>query len=219
MESVVERLQDLECVAEQKRAEVLLHPLRIRILGLARTPASATEIAFSLRLPRQRVNYHVRKLADRGLLRRAGRQRKRNMVEQRYVATARSFLLIPEILGPLEADWRAIGDTGSAAYLLALTAQVQSDVARAWRAADVEGKRLSTLSLKSQFRFESQEQRADFARALRQAVIEVVARHTSVDELSGGRPASGQRYRLFLGCYPYAAPEGAAGGEREREGR
>jgi DNA-binding transcriptional ArsR family regulator len=193
-----------------ERAEVLLHPLRMQILRFAQSPASATEIASRLRMPRQRVNYHVRRLADRGLLRKAGRQRKRNMVEQRYRATARSFLFLPDILGPLEPDWRKIEDTASAGYLLALTAQVQSDVARAWKAASQEGTRLSTLSVKSQFRFEKPEQRAEFARALRQAVVDVIARHTVPQELRGGRPESGGPYRLVLACYPYAAAEGPA---------
>ena len=110
MPAAAETVPDLECVHDLQRAEALLHPLRMRILELAREPASATEMAGRLRMPRQRVNYHVRRLAERGLLRRAGRQRKRNMVEQRYVATARSFLLVPEVLGPLEADWRHVED-------------------------------------------------------------------------------------------------------------
>ena len=193
----------------------MLHPLRLRILGLAREPTSAAEIAGRLGLPRQRVNYHVRKLAERGLLRRAGRHRKRNMVEQRYVASARSFLLVPDLLRPVEADWRGIPDTASAAYLLALTAQVQSDVARARELASREGERLSTLSLKSQFRFEGSGQRADFARALREAVVDVIARFTSVDELPGGGPAPGRPYRLVLGCYPYAG-QGESAPERGR---
>jgi DNA-binding transcriptional ArsR family regulator len=180
----------------------------MQILRFAQSPVSATEIAGRLRMPRQRVNYHVRKLADRGLLRRAGRQRKRNMVEQRYRATARSFLLAPDVLGPLEPDWRKIVDTASAGYLLALTAQVQSDVARARKAADEEGTRLSTLSVKSQFRFEKPEQRAEFAAALRQAVVDVIARHTLPLERGSGRPAPGQPYRLVLACYPYTPEDG-----------
>jgi DNA-binding transcriptional ArsR family regulator len=216
MEAAAEHLSDLECVSDGRQAQALLHPLRMRILKLAQQPASATEIAGRLRLPRQRVNYHVRRLAERGLLRRAGRQRKRNMVEQRYVATARSFLLVPELLGSLEADWRDIQDTASAAYLLALTAQVQSDLARAWKEAGEQGKRLSTLSLKSQFRFESPEQRAEFARALRQAVVDVIARHSSVHELASGRPAPGHPYRLVLGCYPCAADERPPAAENSR---
>ncbi len=199
---------ELDCVMDLERAEALLHPLRMQILRLAQSPVSATEIAGRLGMPRQRVNYHVRRLADRGLLRRAGRQRKRNMVEQRYRATARSFLFVPDILGPLEPDWRKIEDTASAGYLLALTAQVQSDVARAREAARQQGTRLSTLSVKSQFRFEKPEQRAEFARALRQAVVDVIARHTLPHELASGRPAPGPPYRLVLACYPYTPEEG-----------
>lgn len=214
MESLGESLPVLECVADEARAEALLNPLRIRILGIAREPASSTEIAARLRMPRQRINYHVRRLADLGLLRRAGRQRKRNMFEQRYVAAARSFLIVPDVLGAVAADWREIPDTASAAYLLALTAQVQCDVARAWRAAGEQKKRLSTLSLKSQFRFESAEQRAEFAHALRQAVVDVIARRTSVHELAGGRPAPGRAYRLVLGCYPYEEGPPSGGPER-----
>ena len=205
---------ELECVTDSRQAQALLHPLRSRILKLAFEPTSATEIAGRLRMPRQRVNYHVRKLAERGLLRRAGRQRKRNMVEQRYVASARSFLLVPEVLGEMAADWRGVPDTASAAFLLALTAQVQSDVARAWREAREGGQRLSTLSLKSQFRFESPDQRAEFARAVRQAVVDVIARHSSPFELSRGRTAPGRAYRFVLACYPSPAP---APGEPEEK--
>lgn len=218
MEPAPARLEALECVSDRLQARALLDPLRARILTIAREPCSASEIASRLKLPRQRVNYHVRELARRGLLRRAGRRPKGNMVEQRYVATARTFLLSPELLGPLEADWRGVEDTASAAYLLALMARVQTDLARAWRAAKQGGEGLSTLSLKSQFRFETSEQRARFAAALRQAVIDVIAWHTSPNESPAGRAAAGRAYRLVLGCYPYAPAEEAeprsAGEER-----
>jgi DNA-binding transcriptional ArsR family regulator len=207
-------LPDLDWITAQAQAAALLDPLRLEILALARSPASAAEIAGRLRLPRQRVNYHVRLLADRGLLRKAGRQRKGNMTEQRYIAAARGFLLAPELAGPVAPDWREISDASGAAYLLALASRLQSDVARADAAASREGRRFSTLTLKSQFRFESAAQRAEFARALRQAVVDVIARFTSPDEMPGTRPAPGGPYRLVLGCYPYAAvPEGEARGE------
>jgi DNA-binding transcriptional ArsR family regulator len=209
MDELPPPLSELECVEDGRQARTLLHPLRARILRLARQPTSATEIAGLLKLPRQRVNYHVRRLAESGLLRKAGRKRKRNMVEQRYVAAARGFLIVPEALGGLSADWRTIADTASAPFLLALTAQVQSDVARVWREAREQGDRLSTLSLKSQFRFESAVQRADFARALRQAVIDVIARHSSPHESSGRRPAPGRPYRFVLACYPEPAEPAA----------
>lgn len=196
-------LADLTLVTDAAHAGALLHPLRLRLLALAREPASASELAARLGLPRQRVGYHVRVLARSGLLRRAGRRRKRNMVEQRYRAAARAFVLAPEILGPLEADWRQIEDAGSAAYLLALTEQVRSDLARAWRRIQRGGKGLSAVSMKSQFRFESPEEQERFARELREAVVRVIAERTSPNLRANGSPAPGQPWRLVLGCYPY----------------
>ena len=104
-----------------------------RLLALAREPASSSELARRLGLPRQRVNYHVRALEAAGLPRAAGRAPAGNMIEHRYVATARAYVLSPELLGPLGADWRDIADTASADYLLALADQVRSDVGRAAR--------------------------------------------------------------------------------------
>jgi DNA-binding transcriptional ArsR family regulator len=194
---------DLDCVADRTRAAELLRPIRLEILRLARDPISATELASRLGLPRQRVNYHVRQLARHGFLRRAGRRRRRNMIEQRFAASARGLLLSPELLGAVAADWREIPDAASAAYLLALSGEMESDVARASREAAKGGRRLSTLSFKSQFRFATPEQREGFTHALRDALTEVIARHTSAYRRPDGSEAPGTPYRLVLGSYPY----------------
>lgn len=199
---------ELETVASVRRAGTLLHPLRLRILAEARQPFSASELARRLDLPRQRVNYHVRALERAGFLKSAGRRRKRNMIEQRYVATARAFVLSPSLLGPVGADWREISDTGSADYLLALAEQVRFDVERV--SGEAEGERVPTLSLKSQFRFESPSQRAEFATAIREAVVGVIARHSSPNRTAEGRPGRGRPHRLVLACYPVAAGEGVS---------
>jgi len=205
----------LEAVQSARRASAMLHPLRSRLLALARDPASSTEMARRLGLPRQRVNYHVRALEKAGLLRPAGRRRRRNLIEQRYVATARSYTLSPDLLGPLAPDWRQITDTASADYLLALADQVRSDVGRAAQEAEAEGKRLATLSVKSQFRFETPEQRALFAEAVRAAIVEVIARHSTPNVRENGRPGRGRPYRLVLACYPVAEASEEPGPEKE----
>lgn len=205
---------EVECVSEGRQAAALLDPLRSRILTLAREPVSATELGAHLGLARQRVNYHVRHLARAGLLKRAGRRRKRNMFEQRYVASALGYVISPELLGNAGADWRAVSDAASAGYLLALCAQMQSDVARAWRSARAQGKRLATLSIKSQFRFESPEQREQFTRELKDAVVAVIARFTAPSQTPSGKAAPGRPFRLVLGCYPYAPEDAAANEER-----
>jgi DNA-binding transcriptional ArsR family regulator len=199
---------ELECIAAPRKAAVLLHPLRAELVRAAGEPVSATELASRFGLTRQRVNYHVRELARAGLLRRAGRRRKRNMIEQRYVATARSYVLSPDVIGAagasaLEATRKpSAEDEMSAAHLMALTARTQSELAKVMEAASAEQKRVSTLSLDAELRFGSAEQRAEFAIALRDAVLGVVAKHAWAAQLPEGTAASGRRYRLLVGCHP-----------------
>jgi hypothetical protein len=192
---------DVAAVADRRCAAALLaHPLRPRIVALAAEPASASELAVRLGLPRQRVNYHVRQLAKARFLRRAGEVRKRNLIEQRYVATARSYVFAPDVLGPLAAERAAAEDAFSAARLVALAAEAQADVSHAVSAAAAQGKRLATLSLAADIRFESAAQRDAFTAALQAAIVDVIGRHTSPAQ-GGGRP-----FRLVLGCYPSRKP-------------
>jgi DNA-binding transcriptional ArsR family regulator len=183
-------------------AALLAHPLRPRIVALAREPVSATELAGRLGLPRQRVNYHVRLLARTGFLRRAGQLRKRNLIEQRYVASARAYVLAPGVLGPLAMTGHTPEDAFSAVRLIGLAAEVQSDVSRALAASAPRGKRLATLSIDADIRFDSPEQRTAFTEALQSAVTEVIGRHTAAATTPSGAPGAGRPFRLVLACYP-----------------
>lgn len=199
----------VRCVDDPERASVLLDPLRLRILREASSASSATAIAQRLGLPRQRVNYHVRQLAAAGFLEDAGQRRKGNLIEQLWRATASSYLLVPEVLGPLAVDRKRIEDRTSAAYLLALTGQVQNEMAQVEAEALDRGQRVPTLSMTAELRFESAEQRASFARALRAAVAQVVEDFASPFRYEDGTAAAGRPYRLVLGCYP-VPPEAEA---------
>jgi len=192
----------VEWVREPERAAILLTPLRLEILEKAREPRSASDIAGELGLPRQRVNYHVKELARGRFLRKAGQVRRRNFYEQRYRASARSYLVAPEVLGPVAAGLTAPRDRTSAAYLLAATARLQGEVCRAADQAAAAGRRLATLSLDADLRFESAEQRDRFTRALRDAVAGVIAEHASPALASDGSPGAGRPYRLVIGCHP-----------------
>lgn len=192
----------IETVSQPRRAATLvMHPLRPRILAHARSPVSASELARQLGQPRQRVNYHVRQLAAAGFLQSVGQQRKRNMVEQQYVASARAYVLTPDVLGDAAPDIAEAQDHASAAHLVALCARAQSEVARVMESADAAGLRVRTLSLQTEIRFESIEQRAEFTRELLKAVSDVVARTTSPYNTPDGA-APGRPFRLMLGCYP-----------------
>lgn len=200
-------------MGEPQAANVLLDPLRLRILEAAQEPASAARIAEALELPRQRVGYHVRALADAGYLRKAGTRRKRNLVEQRWVASARAYVVAPTVLGPMTPDPRRITDPLSAGRLLALAGQVQSELGESTRQAAAAGQAISTLSIAADLEFESPAQRAAFAKALRDAVTEVVARHSN-NPGSGGRP-----FRLMVGCYPPPKPVSPTPSDDEDETR
>jgi helix-turn-helix protein len=197
------RQSEIAPVADARKAAALLaHPLRARLVALASEPASATELAARLRLPRQRVNYHVRQLARSGFLRRAGQLRKRNLIEQRYVASARAYVLAPEILGPLAATRPAVEDEFSAARLVGLAAELQSDLSHALGVAQARGQRLATLSMAADIRFDGAEQRVAFTEALRRAVSEVIGRHSSPATTPAGAPGKGRPFKLLIGCYP-----------------
>ena len=196
---------DLACVADVAEASTLLHPLRLRILDRARTPRSAADIAAELGLPRQKVNYHVRELHRARLLRKAGRHRKRNLYEQRYVATARSYLLSPDLLGPLRGDPRDVQDRFSAAYLLATGGRLVAEVERATRGAAEQGKKLATLTIDAALRFENAKQRTAFTGALHEAVARVIAEHASPYTRDDGKRGRGRPYRLVVGCHPIPA--------------
>lgn len=194
---------DVEPVRSGARAAALFqHPVRQQILALARTPMSATEISAQLGLTRQSVNYHVRKLERAKFLTRAETRMRRNMVEQRYLATARAYVIAPELLGSLAPHANAVEDAASASALFALASRAQHDLTRVVSEAGAQSKRLATLSLTADVRFTSAAQRAEFTRALEQAITEIVARHTAPFTLDDSTPAPGRPYRLFLGCHP-----------------
>ncbi len=193
----------LDLVREPAQASALLHhPLRLKILAALLEPDSATGVARRMKLPRQTVNYHVRELARARLLVRAGRRRRRHLFEQCYVATARGYVLSPDLLGTLAADPALVADTLSAKYLLGLASKLQSELARSAELAAAAGKRLATLSINTEVRFISSEQRAAFTQELQRSITEVVGRHSSPFSNPDGSAAEGRPFRLVVGCYP-----------------
>ena len=150
-----------------------LHPLRPPLLKLASEPASAAEIGAKLGLPRQRVNFTYTRARPGGVP---------EPPPAGASATCRTALCrdrggLPARSGGSRAagaDWRSVRDTASAAHLLALSAQMQSDVSPRARRSAGTGRRLPTLSLKSQFRFESAPAAGGLHGALQKAVVEVV---------------------------------------------
>jgi DNA-binding transcriptional ArsR family regulator len=81
------------------RARLALSPLRRRLLERLQEPASATQVAAELGLPRQRVNHHVRALERAGLLELVEERPRRGCVERILAATADAFVVDPAMIG------------------------------------------------------------------------------------------------------------------------
>lgn len=205
--------QAIEVVGRRDRVEVLMHPLRLRILESAREPASAAELARRLALTPQRVNYHVHRLAEHGFLEKVEERRAGNVVETVYGATAKRYVLASTVLGGLAPD-RATGERLTAARWLWLQSRAEAELAEVFRRSAASGQPVPAISMDAEVRFETREQGARFARALRKAVMAVVEEHASPARTSQGSPAPGQLFRLMVGCYPI--PE--AGGPNELPG-
>ncbi|CAG0960394.1 hypothetical protein PHYC_00693 [Phycisphaerales bacterium] len=189
---------DLRVIDDPASAEVALDPVRSRLLSELRTPASASTLAGRVGLPRQKVNYHLRKLEVHGLVRVDSKRRWGGLTERRLVATASSYVVSPGALGPAAPpDDPARGmDRLSAGYLVALAARVVREVGQLLRKSEELGKRLATLSIDTEVRFRSAQDRAAFSSELTAAVAALVARYH--DESAPG----GRRHRLMIGAYP-----------------
>ena len=186
----------LDVIRSPKSAAALLDPTRQRLLGHLREPDSASGLARRLRLPRQRINYHLKVLEGAGLVELVEERRKGNCLERVVRATARAFIISPEALGALGLSAETAADRLSSAYLIATAGRAIRDVAALEDRARKEGKRVATLTLDADVRFASAETRAKFADELAGALARIAARYHD-DRAPGGR-----RFRLIAAVHP-----------------
>lgn len=186
----------LAFVHDARRAAALLDPLRLKLLERLRQPDSASGLARRLRLPRQKVNYHLRELEKAKLVELVEERRKGNCIERVVRATAVSYVIDPAALGALSADPSQVRDRFSYAYLVAVAARAIRELAALRAGAEKAGKKLATLTLETELRFASAEARNAFAEELANAVAKLTAKYH--DEKSPG----GRRFRFIVGAYP-----------------
>lgn len=192
---------DIAVIDDPAAATVALDPVRSRLLAELAEPASAANLAARLGMPRQKIHYHLRALADHALVREAEQRRWGGLTERLFVATASSYVVSPGALGPLAADPARATDRLSAGYLIALAARVVREVAALWRRAIDADKRLATLSMDTEIRFASPGERAAFTADLTRAITALVARYHDTSA-PGGRD-----YRLIVLAHPRPAED------------
>lgn len=85
-----------------------LAPLRRRLLVRLAKPASATELAPEFGVSRQKLNYHLRKLEDAGLVELVAERQRRGFTERVFRSSADAYVIDPALVrgpgGPHEQD-------------------------------------------------------------------------------------------------------------------
>jgi DNA-binding transcriptional ArsR family regulator len=189
-------MEAVQVISEKERAQTLLQGDRSQLLARLREPGSATTLAKDLGIPRQKVNYHLRELEKAGLVELVEERRARNCLERVVQATARVYVISPEILDELGESRDEQRDTFSADYLIAGAARTIQELGALQAAAKGVKKRLATLSLESDVRFASAADRNAFSEELTTLVAQLIAKY---HDASASR---GRDYRFKTGIYP-----------------
>jgi DNA-binding transcriptional ArsR family regulator len=190
-----------------------LSPIRRRLLERLREPGSATQVAAELRLPRQRVNYHLRALEDAGLLDLVEERQRRGCVERILAARARAFVVDPNVLGaPAPAAVAAEAqDRFSAEHLIHAAGDVVRHVSRMRARAEEQRARLLTFAIDTELAFASPADFEQFTTALAAFVVREAA--------SRGNAAGGRKYRVLAAGYPAPGKSSGATHARSRTRR
>jgi len=191
-------------VSDAEDAAAILTPVRQRLLSELGAGDSAAGLARRVGLTRQQVNYHLRELERRGFVKEVEQRKKGNCVERIVKATARSYLISPEVAGALAADPSHVKDRFSSLYLIASWAAAIKELATVRRRAANVKKKSASFTLQVDVRFATQSSLAAFTEELSNEVARLVAKHH--DESA----PEGRLYRFLIGAWPaITKPEGA----------
>jgi DNA-binding transcriptional ArsR family regulator len=201
--------QAVRLVEEADGLRAALGPLRRAVLDRMREPASATEIAAALGIPRQRVNYHVKALENAGLVELVEERRRRGCTERVMRATAEAFVVDPSVLGSSATPAASIRarDRFAAEHLMSTAAATVREVGRMVAAADAENKRLLTFTVETELWFSQPADVHRFTAVVAEAIARAAEQHTT--------PEKGRPYLVVLGGYPAPARQQPNGHDEE----
>jgi len=188
---------------------VLLPAPRVKLLEELQRPDSAAGLSRRLGIPRQKLNYHLRELEEAGLVELVEERRRGNCVERVLRASARRYVISPEVLGKLGDDPEQIRDHFSSSYLVAVAARAIRDVAELREMASEAGKKLPTMTLDSELRFATAADRNAFGKELSDAVAHLIVKYHDAES------PEGRAFHLLLAAYPSIPP---LGGNDHRDG-
>ncbi|MBT2247300.1 helix-turn-helix transcriptional regulator [Arthrobacter sp. BHU FT2] len=188
---------DIAVIEDPAAAEASLDPIRSAMLRELAQPASATQLAIRVGLPRQKVNYHLKALERHGLVELVEERRKGNVTERVLQATAASYLISPSALSSVSPDPRRFADRFSAFWMLALAGRMVQEVGKLIAGAAAARQKLATFAIDGEVTFRSAAERAAFAEELGVAVSHLVDKYHDV-----GASTRGRRHRLVVALHP-----------------
>jgi DNA-binding transcriptional ArsR family regulator len=197
---------DVAVIEDARAAEASLDPTRARLLAALAVPGNATTLAAQTGLTRQKVNYHVRALAQHGLVELVEERRRGNCTERVLEATAGSYVISPSALADVAPDPDRARDQTSARWLIALAARLIQEVGQLLAGATAARKGLATFAVDSEIRFATATDRAAFAAELSDAITALVSKYHD-DAAPGGRT-----HRLMIALHPSVRPPSATNG-------
>jgi DNA-binding transcriptional ArsR family regulator len=185
---------DTTVVEESAVAHAALSPLRLRILRHLDAPASASELARSMEVPRQKLTYHLNVLERHGLVELDEERRRRGFVERRFRRSG-SVVLAPDLVEPVpEMSDR---DALSADAVVAAATDAIRAIGRLAPAAAASGASLPTATLTTQIAFAT----PGDLRSFLADVADLAARYDA-----GSRPG-GRAMTLTVLSHPAVSPE------------
>lgn len=189
-------VEAVRVIDDPAAAEVSLDPMRARLLAALAEPGSASTLAASTGLARQKINYHLRALERHGLVELVEERRRGNCTERVLRATAASYVISPAALASVAPDPGRSPDQLSAWWLLALAARLVREVGELITRARAVGQPVATFAIDSEIRFASAADRAEFAQQLSETIKDLAARYHQ-ESAPGGRV-----HRLVVALHP-----------------
>jgi hypothetical protein len=169
------------------------HPSRAALLAVMRTPSTAAAAGRATGLSRQNAAYHVRALADAGLLRHVDERQHGSFREQIYEAVARAFVVPARGAAAVDERTRAIADRTSLGTLIDVGEELARDATVLLDRAVFDGVETPSAAARTEIRFADADARAAFLRDYLDAVARLAAEHGA---------STGEAFRVLVAAYP-----------------
>ncbi|MGH2356189.1 MAG: ArsR/SmtB family transcription factor [Chloroflexota bacterium] len=184
-------------IATEDQLAALLHPVRRRVLAALTEPASPSEVARHLGIAPQVANYHVRALESAGLAHEVETRQKRNLLEHRFRAIARSFTLATAL--PLtEAQRQRLQRDVALQQLVRASDAIRQDALTLLEGQDDAERAVAALEI--DIELADGADRVAFVRALTDAI------RTASEPFRTAPGRRATRYRTHLAIYPVPEP-------------